>query len=202
MSDTVYQSFPLEWPVSYPRTPAEERHRARYQVTADKAMVDLLRELRLLGATNVVVSSNVPTRKRDKMMLTSAANRNYDDPGVAVYFTWKGEQKVIPCDCWLAVKDNLRAIGMAVAALRDLERCGAGEIQKRAFVGFRALPPPLSRRSSWWEVLGVSQDATLDEVRAAHRKLAQTHHPDVGGSLENMQALNQALTEAMQHLNQ
>jgi hypothetical protein len=32
-----------------------------------------------------------------------------------------------------------------------------------------------------WAVLGVSPSATLDEARAAYRRLVRTHHPDVAG---------------------
>ena len=32
-----------------------------------------------------------------------------------------------------------------------------------------------------WAVLGLSPTATLDEARAAYRRLVRTHHPDVAG---------------------
>lgn len=44
-----------------------------------------------------------------------------------------------------------------------------------------------------YDVLGVRQDASRAEVRRAYLALARRHHPDrVGGSLDQMQALNQA----------
>jgi hypothetical protein len=44
-----------------------------------------------------------------------------------------------------------------------------------------------------YDVLGVPPDATRAEVRRAYLALAREHHPDrVGGSLDRMQALNQA----------
>lgn len=43
-------------------------------------------------------------------------------------------------------------------------------------------------------VLGVAQDATLDEAKRAFRRLAMVHHPDrPGGSVERFDALRKAL---------
>ena len=45
-----------------------------------------------------------------------------------------------------------------------------------------------------WAVLGVSPNATDDEVRAAYRKLAARHHPDrPGGNAQRMAEINAAL---------
>jgi hypothetical protein len=44
-----------------------------------------------------------------------------------------------------------------------------------------------------YRVLGVADDAAIDEIRSAYRRLALRHHPDVSaGSAEHMAALNQA----------
>ncbi len=41
-------------------------------------------------------------------------------------------------------------------------------------------------------LLGVGPDATPDDIRAAHRRLAATTHPDLGGSHAEMQEINVA----------
>jgi curved DNA-binding protein CbpA len=47
-------------------------------------------------------------------------------------------------------------------------------------------------------VLGVSPRATEDEVRKAYVKLARQHHPDNGGSDEQMTIINAAYEQAKQ----
>ncbi len=50
----------------------------------------------------------------------------------------------------------------------------------------------------WHEVLSVSPQASLKEVKAAHRRLAKLWHPDINSSFlatENMARINQALEE-------
>lgn len=42
------------------------------------------------------------------------------------------------------------------------------------------------------EILGVNPDASADDVRAAHRRLIATLHPDRGGSAELTRQINDA----------
>ena len=46
-------------------------------------------------------------------------------------------------------------------------------------------------------LLGITTDASVDEVRAAWKKLARQHHPDAGGSVEQMQQVNDALRRVL-----
>jgi molecular chaperone DnaJ len=44
----------------------------------------------------------------------------------------------------------------------------------------------------YYEVLGVSKNASADDVKKAFRKLAHEHHPDKGGSAEKFKEINEA----------
>lgn len=63
-------------------------------------------------------------------------------------------------------------------------------------------PPPNSGgKQRWFEVLGVSANATADQIRRAYRKLAAKHHPDrPGGSHEKMRDINAARDEGLSGL--
>lgn len=43
-----------------------------------------------------------------------------------------------------------------------------------------------------YEVLGVAKNATMDEIKKAHRKLATKHHPDKGGETDAFQRIQHA----------
>ena len=45
--------------------------------------------------------------------------------------------------------------------------------------------------------LGLGRDATIDDIRAARRRLAKAHHPDHGGDPISMQAINEAADAAL-----
>ncbi|MFT3854643.1 MAG: J domain-containing protein [Ilumatobacteraceae bacterium] len=51
-----------------------------------------------------------------------------------------------------------------------------------------------------FEVLGLTWQATLDDVRAARRALALELHPDKGGDVVRMQEVNVAFEAAVAHL--
>lgn len=51
-----------------------------------------------------------------------------------------------------------------------------------------------------YQVLGVTADATLEELTAARRRLAMRLHPDVGGDADAMQDVNRAFDEAVRLL--
>ena len=51
-----------------------------------------------------------------------------------------------------------------------------------------------------YAVLGLSPDATLDEVRSARRRLAAQFHPDHGGDATRMGEINVAFDAVVSHL--
>jgi hypothetical protein len=113
-------AYPLTWPPHLPRTPNNKRSLASYRAGFVKARDELLNELRLFGADDVVISSNIPLRKDG---LPGANFKEPPDPGISVYFRIAKQSHAICCDAWDKVKDNLRAIGEHIAALRMIRNC-------------------------------------------------------------------------------
>ena len=50
----------------------------------------------------------------------------------------------------------------------------------------------MASKPDYYKTLGVSKDATADEIKKAFRKLARTNHPDAGGDEEKFKEINEA----------
>lgn len=177
------EAYPLQWPFGKPRRQYPER--ARFDVTQERAQQGIMQQIRMLGGTLPVISTNVPLR-RDGLAYTSA--KKPDDRGVAVYFTLRGQQMCFACDRWDEIKDNMQAIHKTIEALRGIERWGSGDMVQQAFTGFLALPS----QDDPYDVLGIKRGATGDEVELAYRQKAKICHPDMGGSADDMARINNA----------
>ena len=181
-------AYPLAWPENWTRTSAHSRKDSRYAVTFAKARDDISRELKLMGAREIIISTNIPLR-RDGLPYSGMSEP--DDPGVAVYWVERelrdgkhvDAHRVIACDHWRKVRENMRAANLAIEALRALKRTGSTQVIDKAFTGFTALPSP-DRRKTWREVLGFAagDKPTRTAVDQRFRELSMLHHPDRGGS--------------------
>ena len=198
----MIDGYPLYWPAGYPRTRSPKRSRfgsydydaRRNRLTLTVALdeveeqVRLLLNKRVLGDHDLIISTNMRRRKSDGGIY--AKEREPEDSGVAVYFKLSREMRVIACDKWQTVRENLHAAALSIEALRGLERWGASEIVPRAFRGFIALPEPES--NDWYHELGVPPDATPDEITAAYRARLKEAHPDAGGSVDELHRVRRA----------
>lgn len=187
----MIEAFPLHWPQNWPRV--KSRRRSRFQNTSfDLERRHLLNEVRRLGGDKTILSTNIPLR-RDGAPYASASYAKISDPGVAIYFTYKGKSMSFACDTWDRIEDNMKAVGKTIEAIRGIERWGASDMMERAFTGFQALPAP---KNEWWEILEVSKSASPDQIKTAYYRLSKVHHPDFGGSTEQMAKLNSAYDQA------
>lgn len=189
-------SYPLTWPVGWPR--AKYRSRAKFgggRGTNWSVAIQLLEhELRLLGASQTRLSTNMPLRLDG----LPRGDGNPYDSGAAVYFRLKGEPRVLACDKWDRVADNLMAIAKHIEAVRGQIRWGVGTLEQ-AFGGYKALPEVGARRQ-WWEILGVQQGSAFSVIEAKRDELLMRHHPDRGGSHSMAAEINAAFDEARKEL--
>lgn len=189
-------AYPLQWPPAWPRT--ERPEWSRFAASQQRAQNGILRELRLLGATDIIISTDIPLRQDG---MPYASRRPPEDQGVAVYFKLNDNDQCIPCDKWRTIAENMRAIEKTIEALRGLERWGAKEMVNAAFRGFQALPENATAINNivrpWHEVLEVSPNASREIIQAAYRSLASRVHPDMpGGSDDKWLDLQRAYNEA------
>jgi hypothetical protein len=182
-------AFPLQWPDGLPRT--ERKVQSQFRTSLSAALNNVRKSLEAFGrdsskgVSDISISSNV-TLGQDRP----------PDTGVAVWFTWDGQQRCIAVDRYPKPEDNLQAIHHVLEARRTEMRHGGLHVVRQTFKGFTALPAPPDRKS-WREVLGITHaNVTPKEVDEAYRSAAAKAHPDTGGTNEKMAELNAARKEA------
>jgi hypothetical protein len=209
------KAYPLSWPDGWKRAKVragakfnkreEQKYnlqgqpmfRGKKDLSVADAVQRVLGELEHMGVhdDDIIISTNVPLRL-DGM---PRSDREPGDPGAAVY--WQKKPHAMRCmaiDQYTRVADNLAAIAATLEAMRAIERHGGATILERAFLGFAALPEKASQ--PWREVLGIEGRATLELVESRFRTLVKVRHPDVGGSDEEFQKLQQAREAARMEL--
>ncbi|ULQ45839.1 J domain-containing protein [Flagellatimonas centrodinii] len=203
----MIESYPLYWPEGRPRTSRGERERSRFDTSFARARDEVVRQVELMTGryewmrreAGLILSTNMPLR-RDGLPLASA--RPPDDPGVAVYFNYKGNPVCFACDRWLTVADNMQAIAKTIDALRGISRWGTGDMMEAAFKGFTALPAPTER--GWRDVLGLLPGTapTRADIESAFRRRRSETHPDRGGNSDEFHAVQAAYQQALKEVPQ
>lgn len=126
-----------------------------------------------------------------------------EHPGVIFSLDSKHGHLSYPCDTFTTWQDNLRAIALALEALRKVDRYGVtkrGE-QYRGFLALEATAAPagFSSADEALAFLGTFTGLGLAEMRAvegaparALRRAQRETHPDVGGDAATFQRVSLA----------
>ena len=152
---------------------------------------------------------------RATVIKMQAANLRVDydllgqDVSARIYFDRHGKRYVSQCGQWPHFLDNLRAAQLAIEyTYRIGEAYGVNyaelkhqDLFDRIFAALEAPLDPgvllLGSGNNWWEVLGLSRQASRTEIVNAYRALAKVHHPDVGGDVEQFKRLRAAYEAAL-----
>ena len=164
----------------------------------------LKKQVEMMKASDLVISTNIPTRKSDGGFYADMINKKIDDPGVAIYFKHKKMDRSMCCDQYTRVWENIYALGKGLEALRGIERWGISEFLDRAFTGFPALPEMIIiNQKSIWKILGLDEmPADHQQVRFAYKRKAMELHPDKTGSSEKFIELQNAYKQALSQFNE
>lgn len=195
------EAFPLQWPTGRKRTDRWSREPAKFDVTFTRARDNIVREIEMLTGTrrgwgndaHLVISTNVALR-RDGLPL--ANQRQPDDVGVAIYFTYKKREMSFACDRWQKIEHNMQAIAKTIEALRGIDRWGTGDMLEAAFTGFLALSAPVA--ASWRAVLDIPTGWNRDQVEHKYRRLRSEAH--AAGDTDRFMAINAAWEQAQKDL--
>lgn len=192
------QWAPLDkWPGTL--TPSHQRKRAPFKSSYTSTLQLLDRELRMLSAEGIVGKLALPPGQFT-IEGRPYANARPEHPGVVLAFTKRvktatGPRRIplnFPCDRFVTWENNLRAIALALEALRMVDRYGVTQNAEQ-YTGFKALPPAGPTHDSILTVeeaarwvaseAGIGPDAghlltDSDIWRSVYRDVAQRHHPD------------------------
>lgn len=192
-------AYPLTWPPHRPRTEPHRRTWSNFKTSFGRARDACLGQIRMLGGSEPIISSNLALRLDGLPRGDQAQPR---DSGVAVYFTYKKKSMCFACDRWAKVDDNMHAIALTIEALRGVSRWGTGDMMEAAFTGFTALPAPITGQKPWREVLGVAFDERdRGRIHECYRIRRGEAHPDRhGGDHDAFLAVQAAYEQAAREL--
>lgn len=181
--------------VEWPGVLTHDRVRSNFSSTQSATLQVLRRELAQLGAKDVLLQIAIP-REAFRLDGFPRSTAKPSHPGLILTLDSKFGPLSYPCDTFTRWEDNLRAIALALEALRKVDRYGVtkrGE-QYRGFLAIEATAMPagftsvmqaktyiadLIAAAEWTTVLG---DTTM-QIRQAKRLT----HPDMGGDSEVFQ---------------
>jgi hypothetical protein len=182
--------------VTWPRALTNGRKRAPFKSSWDSTLRLLEHELRMLGADSVIIQLAVRQSSDIRLGGQLRPGASLHHPGVVVSFESKHGPQSFPCDTYGEFRDNVRAVALALEALRAVDRYGVTATGEQ-YRGFTALPPPKPpmTREEAERVLssfsGVTPSARLP-LGELYREAVKAVHPDRGGKRQDFDQVQQA----------
>lgn len=181
----------------WPGTMTARRRRSQFASTHSATLALLTREMRELGAKHPTLL--IALRPEDfRLDGLPRAGRVAAHPGIVLSFESKHGPLSYPCDTFDRWQDNLRAIALALEALRKVDRYGVtkrGE-QYRGFLALEATAAPagfeeVNAALRFLESL-VNGWADRTEPARLLRGAQRIAHPDAGGDAAVFQRVSLA----------
>jgi hypothetical protein len=171
---------PLEkWPGE--PTPEHKKKEGRFRATYAQTLDLLEYELGMLKAKHIAVEAYFSRDqiRNDGWPLSKA---NPSKSGVIRSFTGKTGELSFPCDTYRTFDDNLRAIGLAMEALRAVDRYGVTQ-HSQQYKGWAKLPPaPGTMKANdaltFLALCSAIPVVDADSFVRAYREGAKKLHPD------------------------
>lgn len=187
----------VEWPGALTRN----RVRSNFSSTQSATMGVLRRELEQLRAKDVLLQIAIP-REAFRLDGYPRSTAKPEHPGLILTMQSEYGPLSYPCDTFTTWQDNLRAIALALEALRKVDRYGVtkrGE-QYRGFLaieGARAMPSGFTTAD---EAVGFIQKllnaaewtTNPGDISFQIRQAKRLTHPDTGGNAETFQRVTLA----------
>jgi hypothetical protein len=181
-----------EWPGAI--TP--RRTRSNFSARWSDTLELLSREMRQLQAKNAELLVAIPA---DQFRLDGypRATARADHPGIIISFDSTVGHLSYPCDAFDRWEDNLRAVALALEALRKVDRYGVtkrGE-QYRGFLALEATAAPAGFSTSDAALaflIDLAGVASGEHPSVILRRAQRAAHPDTGGDAATFQRVSLA----------
>jgi hypothetical protein len=187
----TYQFRPIDqWPGK--ETSHYSRKRSQFSAAWSKTLDLLERELCFLAAKAIIIQADISLDmiKNDGMLRANATPRT---PRVILSFESKHGPLSYPCDRFTHWQDNIRAIALALEALRSVDRYG---VTRRAeqYKGWERIAGPVAGQMPYGEasttllsaagIAHIPGSVTKELLEQIYRMAASRTHPDAGGDPE------------------
>lgn len=202
---SLYRTRPISsWPAATPRRGWGQYTSSPFRSTWTMTLDLLERELRQIDARDVVLEIDITERmiRNDGEVY---ANAHPSSPAVVLSCQSAKGPLRFPCDRFDNWQDNVRAIALALEALRKVDRYGVTSHDEQ-YRGWQSLPPAGGTTTSFTAetaaryIAALNDDENWDEeiladpdfARSLIREALKRTHPDRGGSAEDFHKVQAA----------